>query len=179
MHCQKSLATATCHGPIHRPHAVADLYQLETRNVAIFSTDFCLTCWYYKQRLGTHWLRAVLSFLVQSPPAKWLYGCLQGNQLRSISISNLRIKLRHHWQNLGFDHLFFLLFLLLSLSFLSFFLSLCHLVRFMAFQSILVGTTPPFTIIINSNKRSFLGQYIAILWSDLTALCNILWRFQR
>ena len=33
---------------------------------------------------------------------KWLYGCLQVNQLRTISSSNLRIKLRHHWQNLGF-----------------------------------------------------------------------------
>ena len=41
-------------GPIHRPHAVADLNQSETRNAAIFSADFCLTRWCHKQRLGTH-----------------------------------------------------------------------------------------------------------------------------
>ena len=58
------------HGPIHRPHAVADLNQSETRNAAIFSPDFCLTCWYHKQRLDTHWLSAVLSFLVQSLHSK-------------------------------------------------------------------------------------------------------------
>ena len=84
---------------------------------------FWLTRWYHKQRLGPHWLSAVLSFLVQLPTVKWLYGCLQCNQLITISSSNLRIKLRHHWQNLGF-----VLFLLLSLSFLSFFLSLYRLV---------------------------------------------------
>ena len=55
------------YGPIHRPHAVADLNQSETRNAAIFSADICLTRWYHKQRLGTHRLSAVLSFLVQSP----------------------------------------------------------------------------------------------------------------
>ena len=42
----------TLYGPIHTPHAVADLNQSETRNVAIFSADFCLTRWYHKQRLG-------------------------------------------------------------------------------------------------------------------------------
>ena len=115
-------------------------------------------------------------FWFNRPTAKWFYGCLQGNQLRTISSSNLWIKLQHHWQNLGF--------VLSSFSssvtfFLSFFLSLYRLVRFMVFQSILVGTTPAFTIIINSNKRSLLGQYITILWSDLTALCNIIRRFQR
>ena len=36
-------------GPIHTPHAVADLNQSETRNVAICSADFCLTRWYHKQ----------------------------------------------------------------------------------------------------------------------------------
>ena len=51
--------------------------------------------------------------------------------------------------------------LLLSLSFLSFCLSLYSHVRFMAFQSLLVGTTPAFTIIIN-HKRSLLGPYIGI-----------------
>ena len=52
--------------PIRTPHAVTDLNQSETWNVAIFSADFCLPCWYHKQRLRTHWLSAVLSFLVQS-----------------------------------------------------------------------------------------------------------------
>ena len=46
---------------------------------------------------------------------------------------------------------------------LSFFLSLYSLVRFMAFQSVSVVTTPAFTIMINSNKRSLLGQYIAAI----------------
>ena len=41
-------------------------------------------------------------FWFSRPRVKWLYGCLQGNRLRTISNSNLRIKLRHHWQNLGF-----------------------------------------------------------------------------
>ena len=35
-------------------------------------------------------------FWFNRPTAKWLYGCLKGNQLRTISSSNLRIKLRHH-----------------------------------------------------------------------------------
>ena len=104
--------------------------------------------------------------------AKWLYGCLQGNRLRTISSSNLY---RHHWQNLGFVLSSFSSSVIL----LSFFLCLYRLIRFMAFQSVLVGTTPAFTIIINSNKRSLLGQYITILLSDLNALCNILRRFQR
>ena len=47
---------------------------------------------------------------------------------------------------------FFFFFLFLSLSFLSFFLSLYRLVRFMAFQSVLVGMAPAFTIVIKSNK---------------------------
>ena len=118
-------------------------------------------------------------FWFSRPRVKWLYGCLQGNRLRTISNSNLRIKLRHHWQNLGFVLSSFSPSVTLLSFFLSYFLSLYRLVRFMAFQSVLVGTTPAFTIIINSNKRSLLGQYIAILWSDLTALCNILRRFQR
>ena len=54
-------------GPIHTPHAVADLNQSETRNIVIFTPDFCPTRWYHKQRLGKHWLSAVLSILVQSP----------------------------------------------------------------------------------------------------------------
>ena len=36
------------HGPIHTPHAVADLNQSETRSAAIFSAVFGLTCWYHK-----------------------------------------------------------------------------------------------------------------------------------
>ena len=40
-------------------------------------------------------------FWFNRPTVKWLYGCLQCNQLITISSSNLRIKLRHHWQNLG------------------------------------------------------------------------------
>ena len=39
-----------------------------------------------------------------------------------------------------------------SVTHLSFFLSLYSLVRFMAFQSVLVGTTPAFTIIINTER---------------------------
>ena len=61
------------HGPIHRSHAVTDLNQSGTRNAAIFSAGFCLTRWYHKQRLGTHRLSAVLSFLVQSPQQN---GCM-------------------------------------------------------------------------------------------------------
>ena len=74
---------------------------------------------------------------------------------------------------------FFFFFFCHSPFFLSFFLCLYRLARFMAFQSVLVGTTPAFTIIINSTKRSLLGQYIVLLWSNLTALCNILRRFLR
>ena len=48
--------------------------------------------------------------------AKWLYGCLQGNRLRTISSSNLSDTTDKIWD-------LFFLFLLLSLSFLSFFLS--------------------------------------------------------
>ena len=48
-----SVSMQSHYGPIHTPHAVADLNQSETRNVAIFSADFCLTHWYHKQRLGT------------------------------------------------------------------------------------------------------------------------------
>ena len=57
------------------------------------------------------------------PRVKWLYGCLQGNQLRTISHSNLRIKLRHHWQNLGFILSSFSSSVTLLSFFLSFFLS--------------------------------------------------------
>ena len=85
--------------------------------------------------------------------AKWLYGCLQGNQLWAISSSSNFYGWSSDTTDKTWD-LFFLLFLLLSLSFLFFFfLSLYRLVRFMAFQSVLVGTTPAFTIIINSTKR--------------------------
>ena len=38
-----TLGNAFVNGPIHRPHAVADLNQSETRNAAIFSADFSLT----------------------------------------------------------------------------------------------------------------------------------------
>ena len=44
--------------PNPHAHAVADLNQSETRNVAIFRADFCLS---HMQRLGTHRLSAVLS----------------------------------------------------------------------------------------------------------------------
>ena len=39
--------------PCHTPHAVADLNQSETRNVAIFSADFYFARRYHKQRLRT------------------------------------------------------------------------------------------------------------------------------
>ena len=48
---------------------------------------------------------------------------------------------------------FFLFFCHSPLFSSSFFLLLYRLVRFMAFQSVLAGTTPAFTIIINSTKR--------------------------
>ena len=52
-----------------------------------------------------------------------------------------------------FGILFFLVFLLLLLLLsLSFLLSLCSLVRFLAFQSVLVGTTLAFTMIINTKR---------------------------
>ena len=54
----------------------------------------------------------------------------------------------------------FFLFVSSSVTLLSFlfffFLCVAHrLVRFMAFQSVLVGTIPAFTIIINGNKDNF------------------------
>ena len=51
---------------------------------------------------------------------------------------------------------FFFFFFFLFYFFFSFFLY--RLVRFMAFQSVLAGTTPAFTIIINSTKRYLLGR---------------------
>ena len=90
--CMRSPSSSwACYGPIHRPHTVADLNQSETRNAAIFSADFlshslvsqttarhtltqCGFCRFWFNRLNT---------------AKWLYGCLQGNRLRTISSSNL------------------------------------------------------------------------------------------
>ena len=82
------LLNNSANGPIHRPHAVADLNQSETRNAAIFSADFCLTRWYHKQRLGTHWLSAVLSFWVQSPQQN---GCMGAYRVINLEQFPVRI----------------------------------------------------------------------------------------
>ena len=66
-------------------------------------------------------------FWFNRPTAKWLYGCLHGNRLRTISSSNLRIKLRHHWQNLGFVLSSFSSSVTLLSFFLSFSVSPCHI----------------------------------------------------
>ena len=39
---------ALSYRPIHKHHAIADLNQSETRNLAIFSADLRLTGWYHK-----------------------------------------------------------------------------------------------------------------------------------
>ena len=48
-------------GPTRSPISTS-----QRREMLLFlARSFCLTRWYHKQRLGTHWLSAVLSFLVQ------------------------------------------------------------------------------------------------------------------
>ena len=145
----------------------------QTWNAAIFSAYFCLTRW-YQQTTARHTLTRC-GFVVFGSIAPQQNGCM--GAYRVIDLEQFPVwistdKALTHWQNLGFVLSFFSS----SVTLLSFFLSLYRLVRFMAFQTVLVGTTA-FTIIINSTKRSLLGQYIyiAILWSDLTVLCNILW----
>ena len=100
--------------------------------------------------------------LVQSPQQNGCMGTYMVIDLEQFPVRISTDKAPTPLTTLGilFSPVFLLLFL--SLSFLSFCLSLYSHVRFMAFQSLLVGTTPAFTIIIN-NKRSLLGQYIGIL----------------
>ena len=97
--CMHTYTDAHNHWPIHRPHAVADLNQRREKLlflVRIFVPHAGITNNGSAHTGSVRFCR----FWFNSPnTSKWLYGCLQGNRLRTISSSNLY---GHHWQNLGF-----------------------------------------------------------------------------
>ena len=77
-------------GLLHTPHAVVDFNQSETRNVAIFSADFFVSHAGITNNGSAHTDSVrFCRFGFNRPTAKWLYGCLQGNRLRTLSSSNL------------------------------------------------------------------------------------------
>ena len=112
-----------------------------------------------------------LSFLVQSPQQN---GCMGAYTVIDLEQFPVRISTdkadttNKIWDlfflfvsssvTLIFFFSFFSFFFFFFSFFLSFFLFFCiahRLLRFMAFQSVLGGTTPAFTIIINGNKDNF------------------------
>ena len=121
----------------------------QRREMLLFLARFCLTRWYRKHWLGTHWLSAVLSFFGSIIPQQ--NGCMGAYRVIDLEQFPVRIstdKAPTPLTKFGICSFFFFFF-----CHSPFFLCLYHLVSFMAFQSVLVGTTPAFTVIINNTKR--------------------------
>ena len=137
---------------IHTPHSVADLNQSETRN-ATFSADF-LSHTLVSQTTARHTLTQCGFVVFGSIATTQQNGCSGAYwviELEQFPVPISKDKAPTPLTTVGI--LFFLVFLLLLLLLsLSFLLSLCSLVRFLAFQSVLVGTTLAFTMIINTKR---------------------------
>ena len=115
-------------------------------------------------------------FWFNHPTAKWLYGCLQVIHLEQfpvrISMDKEQFPVRISMDKaptpltkIGICSFFFFFF-----CHSPFFLSLYRHVRFMTFQSVLVGTTPAFTIIINSRpiyRYSLIRSHCALQHSPM------------
>ena len=93
-----SVSMQSHYGPIHTPHAVADLNQSETRNVAIFSADL-LSHTLVTQTTARHTLTqcGFVGFgsiaLTQQNGCKGAYRIID---LENFQFESLRTKLRHH-----------------------------------------------------------------------------------
>ena len=171
-----------CNRPIHTRHAVADLNQSETRNVAIFSTDWgcvvCLTRWYQSQTTARHTLTQCLFVVFGSLNRP--NGCKAAHrvtdQLRTIGWSSDAIA--NSWDFVyplpSLFCLFFVLFCFLNYD-ISFLLFQSHWPFLFSFWVVLpihgrrlgpafsLATRPALVTAVIWNRR--LGQYSVILWS--------------
>ena len=138
-------------GPTRSPISTS-----QRREMLLFlARSFCLTRWYHKQRLGTHWLSAVLSFLVQLTQQNGCMGAYRVIDLEQFPVRISTDKAPTPLTKFGICSFFFFFFFFFCHSFFSVFFSLFFPFFFLFFFL-------PFSV----SPRQIHGVSVRFSWDD-------------